>query len=55
MLPNIARLLVFVALLIILWGAGALESAHDLLYDAAIFVIQSVYNALLASLSYIGF
>ena len=55
MLSNITRLLVFVALLIVLWGAGILESAHDLLYNSFMFVIQAVYNALLASLSYVGF
>ena len=54
MLPKITRSLVFAALLIALWGAGILESAHDLLHGASMSVIQSVYGALLALLSYIG-
>ena len=54
MLPKITRSLVFAALLIALWGAGILESAHDLLYGASMSAIQSVYGALLDLLSYIG-
>lgn len=54
MLPKITRSLVLAALLIALWGAGILESAHDLLHGASMSVIQSVYGALLDLLSYIG-